>query len=172
MKISIRPERPEDHPAVRDVNLAAFETAEEADVVDAMRETPEYIPNLSLVAETDQGIVGHIMISEVTIEQENGELTALSLGPIAVLPEHQNKGIGSQLIEAGHQRAKEMGYPFITLIGHPWYYPRFGYVQARQHGLETIWQVRDVVFMVYELQPGALDNAAGKIRYPEPFAQM
>jgi putative acetyltransferase len=172
MKISIRPERPEDYPAVRDVNLAAFETAEEADVVDAMRETPEYIPNLSLVAETDQGIVGHIMISEVTIEQENGELTALSLGPIAVLPEHQNKGIGSQLIEAGHQRAKEMGYPFITLIGHPWYYPRFGYVQARQHGLETIWQVRDVVFMVYELQPGALDNAAGKIRYPEPFAQM
>lgn len=168
----IRPEQPEDFPVVRAVNLAAFDTTVEADLVDAMRETSEYVPELSLIAELDGQIVGHALFSEVTVEQETGELTALSLGPIAVLPEHQRQGIGSTLIEHGHRRGREMGYPFVVLIGHPWYYPRFGYVPARQHGLVTIWDVSDPVFMVCELEPGALEHAAGEIRYPEPFRKL
>jgi putative acetyltransferase len=168
----VRPEKPEDATAVRDVNLAAFETSVEADLADAMRQTPEYVPELSLVAEIDGRIVGHALFSEVTVEHAEGETTALSLGPIAVLPDYQSKGIGSAMIEAGHKRGREMGYPFVVLIGHPWYYPRFGYTPARQYGLETIWDVSDPVFMVCELQPGALKRAAGKIRYPQPFAEL
>ena len=168
----IRPEQPDDYQAVRAVNLAAFDTAVEADLADAMRETPEYVPELSLVAELDGQIVGHALFSEVTVEQEAGELRALSLGPIAVLPNHQNRGIGSALIEHGHRRGRELGYPFVVLIGHPWYYPRFGYQQARQFGLETIWDVSDPVFMVCELESGALKTAAGTIRYPEPFVRL
>ncbi len=172
MPLTIRPETPADYPAVREINLAAFDTAVEADLADSMRDTPEYISELSLVAELDGVLVGHALFSEVTIEQETGKLTALSLGPIAVLPEHQRHGIGSALIEHGHQRGRELGYPFVVLIGHPWYYPRFGYVEARPHGLVTIWEVSDPVFMVCELKAGALGNAAGTIRYPEPFRNL
>lgn len=168
----IRPEEPDDFPAVREVNLAAFDTATEADLADAMREAPEYVPELSLIAELDGQIVGHALFSEVTVEQKTGELRALSLGPIAVLPEYQRNGIGSAMIEHGHRRARELGYPFVVLIGHPWYYPRFGYVPAREHGLVTIWDVSDPVFMVCELEPGALKHAAGEIRYPEPFRNL
>lgn len=172
MNIIIRPEKPGDYEAVRRVNLAAFDTPTEADLADAMRDTPEYVPDLSLVAVVDGEILGHALFSEVTVEQESGEITALSLGPIAVLPEHQSKGIGTALIEEGHRRGREKGYPFVVLIGHPWYYPRFGYVPARQYGLETIWPVSDPVFMVCELKPGTLKHATGKIRYPEPFARL
>jgi putative acetyltransferase len=173
MPIAIRPETPDDYAAVRAVNLAAFDTSAEADLADAMREAPEYVPELSLVAELDSRIVGHALFSEVTVEQASGKrITALSLGPIAVLPDHQSQGIGTQLIEAGHQRGRERGYPFVVLIGHPWYYPRFGYVQARQYGLITIWDVSDPVFMVCELIDGALEKAAGTIHYPEPFRDL
>jgi putative acetyltransferase len=170
--VTIRPETPEDYDAVRQVNLAAFDTATEADLADAMRQASEYVPELSLVAEIESHIVGHALFSEVTVEQEHGDLKALSLGPIAVLPDHQSQGIGSALIEAGHTRGREMGYPFVVLIGHPWYYPRFGYVPARQYGLETIWDVSDPVFMVCELEAGSLERAAGRIRYPQPFVDL
>lgn len=172
MEITIRPETPADYARVREINLAAFETSTEADLVDAMRDTPEYVPDLSLIAEVDGRILGHALFSEVTVEQDTGECRALSLGPIAVFPDHQSRGIGTALMEAGHQRGREMGYPFVVLIGHPWYYPRFGYVPARQHGLETIWDAPDEVFMVCELQPGSLKHAAGRIRYPVPFQQL
>ena len=172
MNVNIRPETTADYPAVRKVNLAAFDTATEADLADAMREAPEYVPELSLVAELDGKIVGHALFSEVTVVQERGELRALSLGPIAVLPDYQRRGIGSAMIEHGHRRGRELGYPFVVLIGHPWYYPRFGYVPAREHGLITIWDVSDPVFMVCELESGALEHAAGEIQYPEPFVRL
>jgi putative acetyltransferase len=170
--ITIRPETPDDYAAVRSINLAAFDTAAEADLVDAMRNEPEYVPELSLVAELNGQIIGHALFSEVTVEQETDEMRALSLGPIAVLPDHQSKGIGSALMNEGHERGREMGYPFVVLIGHPWYYPRFGYVPARQYGLVTIWEVSDPVFMVCELKPGSLEKAAGTIRYPRPFREL
>jgi putative acetyltransferase len=172
MTITVRPETPEDYDAVRSVNLAAFDTATEADLVDAMREETEYVPKLSLVAELDGQIVGHALFSEVMIERESSELKALSLGPIAVLPEHQSQGIGSAMMNEGHKRGREMGYPFVVLIGHPWYYPRFGYVPARQYGLVPLWDVSDEVFMVCELTTGALENASGTIRYPRPFREL
>jgi putative acetyltransferase len=172
VSVKIRPETPEDYSAVREVNLTAFDTATEADLADAMREVPEYVPELSLVAELDGRIVGHALFSEVTVVQERGELRALSLGPIAVLPDYQRRGIGSAMMEHGHRQGRKLGYPFVVLIGHPWYYPRFGYVQAREHGLITIWEVSDPVFMVCELEPGALEHAAGEIQYPEPFRNL
>jgi putative acetyltransferase len=172
MNIIVRPETSEDYDAVRLVNLAAFDTSVEADLVDAMREEPEYVPELSLIAELDGQIVGHALFSEVTVEQESSEVKALSLGPIAVLPDHQSQGIGSAMMHEGHKRGRAMGYPFVVLIGHPWYYPRFGYVPARQYGLVPLWDVSDEVFMVCELEPGSLENAAGKIRYPRPFRDL
>jgi putative acetyltransferase len=169
---TIRPERPDEYDAVRAVNLSAFDNPTEADLVDAMRATPQHLPELSLVAEVDGQIVGHAYFCEVVVEREDGEITALSLGPIAVRPAWQRKGIGGALIREGQERGRERGYPFIVLNGHPWYYPRFGFVPARQYGLETIWPVSDPVFMVCELQPGALEKAAGQLRYPEPFTRL
>jgi putative acetyltransferase len=172
MDIIVRSERPEDREAVRAVNLAAFETPAEADVVDAMRDAAGYLPELSLVAEVDGEVVGHALFCEVTAGDGADAVTGLSLGPIAVQPALQRQGIGTGLIQTGLDKARRLGYPFVVLIGHPEYYPRFGFVPARPYGLETIWPVRDEVFMILELSPGALEDCYGTIHYPEPFANM
>ena len=172
MQIDIRHETPDDYHAVRDVNLAAFETPAEADLIDRIRHTPQYIPALSLVAIVDGVITGHALFSEIAIERQTGNLRALALGPIAVLPAYQRQGIGTRLIETGHQQAAERGYPFVVLLGHPEYYPRFGYVPAGPYGLSVPWDVPPEAFMVCELVPGSLESVAGQVRYAEPFLDI
>jgi putative acetyltransferase len=161
--IEIRNERPDDIPAIRDVNERAFGQDEEANIVDALRSNGAAW--LSLVATLKEQVVGHIMYSPAEV----GQLKGAGLGPMAVLPEHQRQGIGSKLIEAGNHQLKEVGCPFIVVLGHADYYPRFGFKPARPLGITCEWEVPDDVFMLLVLDPGQMQGVAGMARYRHEF---
>ncbi|MGA7669455.1 MAG: N-acetyltransferase [Nitrolancea sp.] len=170
--VSIRPERSGDETTIYEVNRLAFGRESEPKLVDALRASDCFIPELSLVAEQTGRIVAHVLFSRATIRTTGGEIPVLVLGPVAVLPECQNRGIGSQLIEAGLEDAREMGERIVVLIGHPWYYPRFGFKPARPLGIEYPTPIRDEVFMVLELTPDALDDIHGTLALPPAFADV
>lgn len=169
--LTIRPETPADRDAIREVNRLAFGRDNEADLVDAIRDSPGFIDDLSLVAEQDGAIVGHILFSRIAIHPEQGaDRPSLALAPMAVRPDYQNQGIGSLLIRAGLDRAHELGHQIVIVIGHPPYYPRFGFRPARPQGLEAPFPISDPAFMAFPLTPGALDGVRGVVVYPETFA--
>jgi len=163
----IRPENKTDHPTIYDVNQRAFNSTVEPELVDRLRDSEWYIPDLSLVAEKDGRLVGHILFTRLPIRRDNGDvILVISMGPLAVLPEHQNSGIGSQLVTEGLKRCREMGYGVVVLVGHPEYYPRFGFVPARTQGFSLPLDAPDEAFMVAELIPGQLRNVSGAVEYP------
>ena len=153
--ISVCEEAPEDIAAVRRVNEVAFGGPTEAGIVDALRANCDDI--LSLVAVDDEEIIGHIVISPATVESGQRVASGTALGPMAVLPEDQRRGIGSQLVETGIARLRQQSCPFIIVLGHAEYYPRFGFVPASSCGVATwgrssgapprrrsgAWQLRD-----------------------------
>ena len=165
--LSIRPERPGDASAIRRVHLAAFEDSTEADIVDLIRENGG--SRLSLVAEAGVELVGHILFSDVTVgERQAG---GMGLAPMAVLPERQRGGIGSALARRGLELLRQDGCPFVIVLGHPEYYPRFGFVPASRYGIASEYEgVPDEAFMVLELVPGGLEGVAGVARYRPEFA--
>ena len=127
---------------------------------------------LSLVAVENDSIVGHILFAPVTIKSDNAKHDALTLGPIAVLPSCQRRGIGSRLIEYAFKECRRLGHKVIVLVGHPEYYPRFGFVSASSKGLICEYDgVPDEVWMVAELVPGALDGISGGVRFPPEYAE-
>jgi putative acetyltransferase len=162
----IRPEEPADHLAIHAVNVSAFETPAEANLVEVLRK--EANPVISLVAEQNSGIVGHIMFSPVSLSG-NADLKIMGLGPMAVESEHQRKGIGSALVRAGLEKCKELGFGAVIVLGHSEYYPRFGFSPSVRYGISCEYDVPEDVFMVTELQPGYLKDASGIIRYHPAF---
>ena len=167
--ITIRPETAEDYAAIHEVNLLAFGQEIEPRLVEALRRLPDFIPELSLVAAEASQVVGHILFSPFVIETKDGTVPALTLAPLAVRPEFQNQGIGSQLVREGLEECRRLGHSIVVVVGHPEYYPRFGFSPARARGLEAPFPVPDEAFMVLELAPGALDGVAGTVRFPPPF---
>ena len=166
--ISIRRERPADIAAIRAVNEAAFDQSAEADIVAALRDACPDI--LSLVAESDGEIVGHILFSPVTIEDGSQSRQGMGLAPMAVIPNRQREGIGSALVTAGLQMLRAQGCPFIIVLGHPEFYPRFGFVPASRHGLISQWEgVPDAAFMVLVLDASSMAGLTGVARYREEF---
>ena len=121
---------------------------------------------LSLAAELDDAVVGHILFSPVSIEPEG---TAIGLAPMAVLPEHQRRGIGGRLVREGLELLRAAGHGAVVVLGHPEYYPRFGFTRANRFGLRCEFECRDEAFMALELSPGALANRAGLVRYLREF---
>ena len=166
----IRPEKPEDVPAIRIVNERAFGGAAEADLVDALRRDGK--APISLAAEDGGRVVGHILFSPVTIETGERELVGVGLAPMSVIPERQNQRIGSLLVEEGLRRCREEGHRFVVVLGHPDYYPRFGFVPAGRFGVKSEYDVADEVFMVMELQEGALSGCAGVVKYQSEFDEV
>ena len=162
----IRAEQPGDWVAVHRVNESAFETHLEVDLVDALRRQEPAV--LSLVAVRDGSVVGHIMFSPVTLS-EHPDLKLMGLAPMAVVPRHQRAGIGSALVRAGLERCKELGYGAVAVLGHPEYYPRFGFSPASRFGIGCEYNVPDDVFMMLELRPGFLEGASGIVRYHDVF---
>lgn len=160
----IRPERPSDSYAVRRVNDLAFGRPDEYQVVEALRTNGGM--TLSFVAEVDGEIVGHITFSPVTIDHEHA---AVGLGPMAVLPEHQRSGIGSRLVREGLDALREAGHAAVIVLGHPEYYPRFGFIPASRFGIRWERPCPDEAFMALELKPGALEEKAGVVRYRAEF---
>jgi putative acetyltransferase len=122
---------------------------------------------ISLVAEVDGSVAGHIMFSPLYVDSPQGTVTSIGLGPVAVLPDLQGRGIGSALIEAGLGACRALGYDCVFVLGHRSYYPRFGFRPARQHGV--IYEDGRDSFMVVELIPGALDGLSGIARYGSEF---
>jgi predicted N-acetyltransferase YhbS len=173
--ITIRKEESFDHNWVIELTEKAFETLEISDhnegkLVDKLRKAPTFIEELSLVAELNGQVVGHILFTPIIIDNGQQQFQSLVLAPVSVLPEFQKMGIGGQLILAGHQKAVELGFQSVILIGHPEYYPRFGYKPASIWGIKTHYELpSDDVFMAVELTEGALSNVSGMVVFPPEF---
>ena len=166
----IRPEQRTDHDAVRRINTAAFESPAEANLVDALRTNAS--PLISLVAEDDAGeIVGHILFSPATLIEHPGCLI-MGLAPMAVTPARQRQGIGSALVRAGLKQCEQLGALAIIVLGHPAYYPRFGFAPASRLNIVSDYDVPDDVFLAMELKHGAMSGKSGRIKYHEAFGAL
>ncbi|WP_328318934.1 GNAT family N-acetyltransferase [Streptomyces sp. NBC_00388] len=160
-----RAETGADIPAIRAIDLAAFETAMEADLVDSLRADTSWIDGLSLVSTDEDGTpIGHALLTRCHI----GDTPALCLAPVAVRPEHQKSGAGSAAIRAALQAAQDMGEYHVTVLGHPAYYPRFGFTRASAHGIGLTIDVPDEAMMALTLDE-AHPLPSGTIRYATPF---
>lgn len=164
--IEIREEHPDDVDAIRNVNKRAFGQEQEGHIVDALRSNGAAL--LSLVATLNGRVVGHVMYSPITV----GDVTGAALGPMAVLPEHQRLGIGSKLVEAGNQKLKDAGWPFIIVLGHSHFYPRFGFTPASAFGITCEWDVPADVFMVLILDQQKMDGISGSAKYRQEFSSV
>jgi len=163
--LSIREETPQDYEAIREVNRLAFQQEDEGQIVDRLRADGLVIA--SLVAVEDGAVVGHILFSELPIETDRGLLRAASLAPMAVRPERQRRGIGSALVLRGLEVCRQRGYSIVVVVGHPSYYPRFGFSAERARNLRSPFAGE--AFMGLELVAGALEGLEGRVRYPEAF---
>ncbi len=170
--VIIGQERREDITAISRLHRLAFRGEGEPALVDALRGSAAWVPELSLVAMADDRIVGHILFSRIAIVSDADEVPALALAPMAVLPEYQGRGIGSALVRHGLSACSLLGHGIVLVLGHADYYPRFGFVPARPHGIVPPFTVGDPYFMVRELIPGALEGVSGRVRYSAPFAGL
>jgi putative acetyltransferase len=167
--VIIRAETPGDYPGVARVNNAAFDEENEAQLIDLIRRTDLYVPELSLVAVVAGDVVGHIMFSYVTLEAPGGDLRILDLAPLAVHPDHQNQGIGTALTRHGLGLIEALAEPLVLVEGIPSYYPRFGFERASLHGITPPSpKIPDDAFMV-KLLPAYDPSYRGKVRYPPAF---
>jgi putative acetyltransferase len=164
----IREETADDHPAIREVNRLAFGREDEGRLVDALRDGG--YARVSLVAEVDGQIVGHILFSDLPIVTPEGTVPALSLAPMAVIPSHQRRGIGSMLVREGLRACQDAGHEIVIVLGHPEFYPRFGFSARLAERLKA--PISGEAFMALELVPGALEGIEGEVRYPPPFGDL
>jgi len=175
--ITIRKEESFDHNWVIKLTEKAFETLgisdhNEGKLVDKLRKAPTFVEELSLVAELNGAVVGHILFTPIIIDNGEQQFQSLVLAPVSVLPEFQKLGIGGQLIRAGHQKAKELGFQSVILIGHSEYYPRFGYKPASAWGIKTHYELpSDDVFMAVELTEDSLSKVSGMVVFPPEFGE-
>ncbi len=165
----VRKEIESDREAIYFLHLDAFDGKFESELVDKIRASKNFIPELSRVAIIESRVIGHILLSAIIIKRDGEETPALALAPVAVLPEFQNRGIGSALIKDALDNARRLKHRIVIVIGHPPYYPRFGFVKATKAGLSAPFDVPDEAFMVAELVPGALKGVSGMVQYPPEF---
>jgi putative acetyltransferase len=168
--LTIRQEKPEDVAAVRRVNELAFEQPAEADLVDKLRQA--CAEALSLVA-VDDGVVGHILFTPVVTGSGARRVSGMGLAPMAVAPDHQRQGIGSELVRRGLDMLRQRGCPFVVVVGHPEYYPRFGFEPASARGLVSQWDgIPDAAFMVLILDGHVMAGVSGVARYRQEFDEV
>ena len=174
MKINVRQEKQSDHKAVFKLIEKAFEKEEFSDhkeqfLVERLRTSEAFVPELSLVSEINHQIVGHILLTKIRITNKNQSYESLALAPVSVVPEFQKQGIGKILIETAHEKARKSGYKSVVLLGHEDYYPKFGYVQVDKFGIELPFDVPKANCMVIELVENGLKGVHGMVEYPKEF---
>jgi putative acetyltransferase len=165
MFVRIGEEQPDDRPQIRKVTEAAFGRRDEADLIDGLRR--EGVVVLSLVARLGGQIVGHILFSRMAVETETGSVPAVSLAPMAVLPDHQGRQVGSRLVRHGLTTLRERGERIVIVLGHKEYYPRFGFTSRKARCLASPFPPE--AFMALELADGTLDGIRGTVKYPSAF---
>ncbi|MEG5171367.1 N-acetyltransferase [Microcoleus sp. B3-D7] len=166
--MDIRTENPEDVEAVRNINIAAFGRENEANLVDRLRGIAS---TFSFVAVQSDRVVGHIFFSPVVVEGKcSRNLSILGLAPVAVLPNYQRQGIGTLLIQHGLEECRRSGFQAVVVLGHPDFYPRFGFIPASRKSLGCEYDVPDEAFMVLELESGALEDCSGTVKYRSEFS--
>jgi putative acetyltransferase len=181
----VRAEEERDRKAVFDVNALAFGRDNEARLVESLRRSPAFIPELSLVAldrpaapdadpaaEAHPVVVGHVLFTKVAIRDGSRSHDALALAPLAVLPSHQRRGFGAALVRRGLADARRFGHRAVIVVGHPEYYPRFGFVPAFPLGIRAPFDVSAASFMALALLPDALRGVRGEVEYPSEFAEV
>ncbi|MDQ6469169.1 N-acetyltransferase [Flavobacterium sp. LHD-80] len=174
MKIKLRQEKKDDFESVFQLIEKAFEKEEYSDhkeqfLVENLRKSEAFIPELSIVAEVENKIVGHILFTKLEIKNETQTFPSLALAPVSVLPEFQGKGIGSKLILHGHKVAEELGYKSVILLGHQDYYPRFGYELCEKYNIKMPFDVPAENCMVIALAKDGLKDVSGEVVYPKAF---
>lgn len=172
--IIIRKEIVEDHQAVEQLVEWAFKTMPYSDgtehqIVHRLRKSAAFIPELSLVAERDNQMIGHILLTKIQIKNEQQSVEGLSLAPVSVHPDWQRQGIGGQLIKRAHAIARKLGFQSVVLLGHKDYYPRFGYRPTTDFGICLPFDSPPENCMILELQPNSLQGITGTVQYPAAF---
>lgn len=172
--MNIRKEENKDHKDVFNLVKNAFENEEYTDhkeqfLVERLRNSASFVPELSLVAEIGGEIVGFVLLTKIKIVNNDLQKTSLALAPIAILKKYQGKGIGGKLILEAHQRAKELGFDSVILLGHEKYYPKFGYKMTKNYGIKLPFDVPDENCMLIELTENALKEVTGIVEYPKEF---
>jgi putative acetyltransferase len=170
----LREETINDYKRVFEINLAAFKQENESKLINALRDNiSAFVPQLSIVAELNKKIVGHILFTKIHIKSNNGALfESLALAPMAVLPEFQNLGIGSRLVKHGIEKAKQLNFKSIIVLGHEKYYPKFGFKPAHIFNIKAPFDVPLNYFMALELEPDSLINVSGTVIYPKEFEMV
>jgi predicted N-acetyltransferase YhbS len=170
MNISIRPEQPADLEEIYDLNKLVFGQDNEAKLVDHVRQGPNFIPELSLVAFSDNELIGYILFSRITIANGDYRHQSLGLASMIVHPSYQKRGIGAKLITYGLQKATELGFTDVFVFGHEFYFPKFGFVPAARWNIRPPFDAPPEVFMALELIPNALLNVSGIVEFPVEFS--
>lgn len=171
LKVRIRREQKDDAEEIRLVHDRAFGQPEEGRIVEKLRHSCSDL--LSLVAIAENRIVGHILFSPATIDGPHGVIQGMGLAPMAVLPEYQRQGIGTKLIHSAITLLKDSSCPFIIVLGHEEYYPRFGFSPASNHGLKCQWEgVPDNAFMALMLDKSVMDGISGVVKYRDEFNEV
>jgi putative acetyltransferase len=168
--LCIRGEQPEDITAIHEVHELAFGRPDEADLVDAVRARGK--ASLSLVAVEDSRVVGHILFSPVAIDSGDRTFPAVGLAPMAVLPGRQRHGIGGRLVKAGLVECRNAGYDCVVVLGHPTYYPRFGFVPGSRYGIKSEYEVPDEAFMILAWSERVLNGRSGVAKYQPEFSTV
>ena len=164
----IRQEKPEDIDDIHALNELAFGQPQEANIIDKLRINCDNL--LSLVAIENTKVVGHILFSPVEIESQHGGIKGMGLAPMAVFPEMHRKGIGTQLVKSGIKNLRKMQCPFVIVLGHPEYYPRFGFERASLYGIKCQWEgIPDDAFMILWLDKSKMNRVSGLAKYRDEF---
>lgn len=174
MEIKLRQENIEDFEQVFNIIEEAFKTEPFSDfteqyLVERLRKSGAFIPELSIVAENEHEIIGHVLITKIKIINDANSFESLALAPVSVKPAYQNKGIGGQLILTAHAKAMALGYTSIVILGHEDYYPRFGYERASKFDIELPFEAPDENCMAIELVEGSLKEVNGMVEYAKEF---
>jgi len=171
MNLIIKPEITSNYQKITEINDLAFGQSNESNLIKNLRKTKNFINKLSLVAELNSEIVGHILFYPIKIQNNAKEFETLSLAPMAVDPNHQKQGIGKKLVREGLRVSKELGFKSVIVLGHPDYYPKFGFVPASNWNIKCPFEVPDNAFMAIELEENALKGIFGIVEYPKEILE-